>query len=88
MEFPGQAVFLFLPLFPERRPSLKRVIVVGSGFGGAASVRALRKLLGRTAEIVVVSPRPELIYYPGLIWIPTGARKPEDLRVNLTGFFR
>ena len=67
---------------------MKRVIVVGSGFGGAASVRALRKLLGRTAEIVVVSPRPELIYYPGLIWIPTGARKPEDLRVNLTGFFR
>ena len=67
---------------------MKRVIVVGSGFGGAASVRALKKVLDRTVEIVVVSPRPELIYYPGLIWIPTGARKPEDLRVNLTGFFR
>ena len=67
---------------------MKRVIVVGSGFGGAASVRALRKVLERDVEIVVVSPRPELLYYPGLIWIPTGARRPEDLVVNLTAFFR
>jgi len=65
---------------------MKRVIIAGSGFGGAASIRALRKTMGQNVEIILLSPRPELIYYPGLIWIPTRIRKSEDLVVNLSHF--
>ena len=65
---------------------MKRVIIAGSGFGGAASIRALRKTIGQNVEIILLSPRPELIYYPGLIWLPTRIRKPEDLVVNLSHF--
>ncbi len=65
---------------------MKRVIIAGSGFGGAASILALRKTMGQNVEIILLSPRPELIYYPGLIWIPTRIRKSEDLVVNLSHF--
>ncbi len=39
-------------------------------------------------QIDVVAPKPEFVYYPGTIWIPTGLRKPEDLVVPLHNFFR
>jgi sulfide:quinone oxidoreductase len=35
----------------------------------------------------VLSAKPEFIYLPSLIWIPSGIRKAEDLRVPLDKFF-
>ena len=34
------------------------------------------------AEITVVSPRAEFVYYPGLIWVPSGLRSGDDLRLR------
>lgn len=64
-----------------------RVTVVGAGFG---SLTAIRKLRAQDAQmqIDVVAPRPEFVYFPGTIWIPTGLRRPEDLVVPLEHFFR
>lgn len=67
---------------------MKRIIIAGSGFGGLAAARALRQKTPRETEILLLSPRPELLYYPGLIWIPTGLRTPEDLRIPLDSFFK
>ena len=67
---------------------MKRVVIVGSGFGGLAAARALREKGPKETEILLVSPKPELLYYPGLIWIPTGLRSPSDLRIPLENFFR
>nr|WP_156782227.1 FAD-dependent oxidoreductase [Acidihalobacter aeolianus] len=64
---------------------MKRVAVVGSGFGALSTIRELRKRDG-DVEITMIAPRAELIYLPSLIWIPTGLRKPEDLRVDLSRF--
>ena len=52
---------------------MQRVMIVGSGFAALTSVIELRK---RTpdVEITVVSRRPEFVYYPGLIWVPSGRR--------------
>ena len=67
---------------------MKRIIIVGSGFGGLAAARALREKVAKETEIALISPRPEFLYYPGLIWIPTGLRSPADLRIPLESFFR
>lgn len=67
---------------------MKRIVIAGTGFGGLAAARALRKTLPRETEILLVSPRPELLYYPGLIWIPTGLRSPSDLMIPLENFLR
>jgi sulfide:quinone oxidoreductase len=66
---------------------MHRITIVGSGFGGLTAVTALRKS-GLRAQLTVVSPRPEFVYYPGLIWVPCGLRTGEDLRIDLQGFFR
>jgi len=65
---------------------MNRVTVVGAGFAALTAIRKLRA--GEPGlQIDVVSPRPEFVYYPGTIWIPTGLRQPEDLVVPLQPFF-
>jgi len=63
------------------------ITVVGAGFGALTAVRKLRAA-DANVQIDVVAPKPEFVYYPGTIWIPTGLRKPEDLVVPLNNFFR
>lgn len=67
---------------------MKRVIIAGGGFGGLSAVRHLRMHAPDNVEILLISPRRELLYYPGLIWVPTGLRSPKDLLVPLDAFFR
>jgi sulfide:quinone oxidoreductase len=38
-------------------------------------------------EISLIAPKPEFVYLPGIIWIPSGKRKAEDLRIDLRHFF-
>ncbi len=66
---------------------MPRVTIVGAGFAALTAVQALRDSARKT-DITVVSPEAELLYYPSLIWIPTGLRTGDDLRVPLKGFFR
>ena len=65
---------------------MHRVTVIGAGFAGLTAIRQLRKL-SRDVEITLIAPRDELHYYPGIIWIPSGLRKREDLVVPLGNFF-
>ncbi|WP_295540585.1 FAD-dependent oxidoreductase [uncultured Thiohalocapsa sp.] len=66
---------------------MPRVSIVGSGFGALTAVSSLREA-DSSLDITVVSPKPEFIYYPGLIWVPSGLRSGDDLRIDLTTFFR
>ncbi|RFF28645.1 MULTISPECIES: NAD(P)/FAD-dependent oxidoreductase [unclassified Wenzhouxiangella] len=65
---------------------MSRVTIIGSGFAALTAVRNLRNADPKIG-IDLVSPRAELVYYPGTIWIPTGKREPEDLVVPLDRFF-
>lgn len=66
---------------------MHRVTIIGAGFAGLTAIRQLRKL-SRDIEITLISPRSELHYLPGIIWIPSGLRKREDLVIPLENFFR
>jgi len=66
---------------------MSRITVVGAGFGALTAVRKLRSA-DAFLQIDVIAPKPEFVYFPGTIWIPTGLRKPEDLVVPLHNFFR
>ena len=65
----------------------RRVTVLGAGFAGLSTIRALRKRDSRV-EITLVAPRAELHYLPGIIWIPSGLRTREDLVIPLERFLR
>jgi len=65
---------------------MHRVTLVGSGFAALTAARALAKAGG--VQVTLVSPRAEFVYLPGLIWIPSGLRRAEDLRLPLDPLFR
>lgn len=64
-----------------------RITVLGAGFGGLSTIRELRRRDAQ-AEITLVAPRPELHYLPGIIWIPCGLRRRDDLAIPLDAFLR
>jgi sulfide:quinone oxidoreductase len=66
---------------------MSRVTIVGSGFAALTAVQTLRQSAA-DMDITLVSPKAEFLYYPGLIWIPTGLRTGDDLRIPLASYFR
>lgn len=62
------------------------ITILGSGFAALTAVKQTRKL-APNANITVIAPTEELVYYPSLIWIPARLRKGDDLRINLHNFF-
>ena len=62
-----------------------RLLVLGSGFGALTAARELRRR-APGASITLVSPRPEFVYLPSLIWVPAGLRRGQDLTLPLQGF--
>lgn len=66
---------------------MKRITIIGSGFAALTAVKQLRKL-DKASEITLIAPKAELHYLPGIIWIPSGIRKREDLIVPLDNFFQ
>ncbi len=62
-----------------------RISVIGAGFGALAAVKKLRKLNPRS-EITLIAPKAEFIFFPSLIWLPSGLRRSDDLRISLERF--
>lgn len=65
---------------------MKNITIIGAGFAALTAVRKLRKL-DQNIAITLIAPSAELHYLPGMIWIPSGKRKREDLIVLLDNFF-
>ncbi len=65
---------------------MKKVTVVGAGFAALTGARKLREQQ-KNLEITLVAPRPEFVYMPSLIWIPSGRRSPRDITMPLERFF-
>jgi sulfide:quinone oxidoreductase len=72
-------------LSKEFAMSSQHVVIIGSGFAALTAVRELRRR-DRRIRITLVAPRAELMYYPSLIWVPTGLRRGDDLRVDVSAF--
>ena len=66
---------------------MRQVTVIGAGFGALTAIRKLRAL-DAGLQIDVIAPKPEFVFLPGTIWIPTGLRRPDELLINLESFFQ
>lgn len=62
------------------------ITILGTGFAALTAIKNVRKQ-APNATITVIAPKDEMIYLPSLIWIPSGLRKGDDLRINLQNFF-
>jgi sulfide:quinone oxidoreductase len=57
----------------------KKVLVLGSNFGGLTAALAIKHELHGDVEVTVLSPSDRFIFNPSLIWLPFGRRSPEDI---------
>lgn len=62
-----------------------RITILGAGFAALTAAKELRKRLPE-ADINLIAPSAEFVYYPSLIWIPSGLRRGENLRLKLHGW--
>lgn len=58
----------------------KRILVLGSSFGGFNAAMRLRKLLGGAHDITVVSADPLFTFIPSLPWVAMGWREPSAIQ--------
>ncbi len=65
--------------------STPHIVVLGSGFAALTAVRELRRR-DRNVRITLVAPGAELMYYPSLIWVPSGLRHGADLSIDVSWF--
>ena len=64
---------------------MKAVTVIGAGFAALTAVKHLRRRLP-DAALTLVAPSAQFVYYPSLIWLPSGLRRGEDLRLDLSAW--
>ncbi len=64
-----------------------KITIIGAGFAALTAVKEIRKH-NHSADITLISPAAEFIYLPSLIWIPSGKRTANDLRIDLIAFFK
>ncbi|MEO1767079.1 NAD(P)/FAD-dependent oxidoreductase [Thiobacter aerophilum] len=63
----------------------RRVSIIGSGFAALTAVRELRARAPHV-ELTLIAPEPRLLYFPSLIWIPSGLRTGDALSIDLRDF--
>lgn len=62
----------------------KTIVVAGCGIGGIVASNSLRKKLGDKARIVVIDKSPKHVFYPSLLWLMLGLRRPENMQKELS----
>ncbi|HEX8947571.1 MAG TPA: FAD-dependent oxidoreductase [Dissulfurispiraceae bacterium] len=67
---------------------MARIIVLGGSFGGLTAAFELKRLLGRNADVTVVSDDDRFVFLPSLPWLIMGWRRPEDITLKIGGIFK
>ena len=62
---------------------MKSIAVVGCSFAGLTAALDLKRVLGDSAEITVISRDRRFTFIPSLIWVVPGWRKPGQISFDL-----
>jgi sulfide:quinone oxidoreductase len=57
----------------------KKVLVLGSNFGGLTTGLAMKRELHGDVDVMVISLSQDFVFNPSLIWLPFGKRRPADI---------
>jgi len=63
----------------------KTVVILGGGVGGLVTANELRRRLPRENRVVLVDQDGRHIFWPSLLWLQAGLRKPETIVRDLAG---
>ncbi|MFO0751710.1 MAG: FAD-dependent oxidoreductase [Thermodesulfovibrionales bacterium] len=67
---------------------MSRIVVLGGSFGGLTAAFELKRLLGKEAEVTVVSDDDRFVFLPSLPWLIMGWRRPEDISLRTSGILK
>ncbi len=67
---------------------MTKIVVLGAGIGGVPMAFELKELLGKKAEITVVSQTDYFQFVPSNPWVAVNWRKPGDVKVSLPEVFK
>lgn len=62
---------------------MARIVVIGGSFGGLTAAFELKRLLGRKADVTVVSDTDRFVFIPSLPWVSMGWRRAGDITLPL-----
>ncbi|MDA8433293.1 MAG: FAD-dependent oxidoreductase [Nitrospiraceae bacterium] len=62
---------------------MARIMILGGSFGGLTAALELKRLLGKKADITVVSEDDKFVFVPSLPWLSMGWRKAVDITFPL-----
>jgi sulfide:quinone oxidoreductase len=62
---------------------MAKIVILGGSFGGLTAAFELKRLLGKTADITLLSDMDKFVFIPSLPWLAMGWRKTEDITVPL-----
>lgn len=62
---------------------MKRILILGGGFGGLIAAERLADALGKEHQITLVSTNPDFIFYPALVHLAFGETEEEDIIFDL-----
>ena len=65
----------------------KKVLVLGSNFGGLTAAISVKKELDGDVDVTVLSDRDYFLYNPSLIWLPFGKRDGDDITFKVAPTF-
>jgi sulfide:quinone oxidoreductase len=57
----------------------RRIVILGAGTGGTLTANRLHRVYGDAAEIVVVDRDDRHVYQPGLLFVPFGLARADDI---------
>lgn len=63
---------------------MSRIVVLGGSFGGLTAAFELKRLLGRKADVTVVSDDDRFVFLPSLPWLIMGWRRPGDITLKVS----
>src|SRR5574337_1315000 len=63
---------------------MSKIVVLGGSFGGLTAAFELKRLLGKKADVTVVSDEDRFVFLPSLPWLIMGWRKPENITLNVS----
>ena len=66
---------------------MKRVVILGAGIAGHTAALHAKRLIGKEAEITVISPNSKWNWIPSNIWVGVGKMQPEQVTFPLTPIY-
>ncbi len=62
---------------------MAKIVVLGGSFGGLTASFELKRLLGKKADVSVISDDNKFVFIPSLPWLAMGWRKAGDITLSL-----